>query len=284
MKVSAIFLTAIIFSVLSVSKAKEFKPATAQEFQSVLNTILPGDTVYLQPGDFYGDFILQRSGDKIHPIKIEGSEADDGSAATGLIGNTTTLFVKGDYIKIKNLNITGGDEGLYLEGSHNNMDSLSFYELKQSVIIEGTHNIFGSISLSNIEDGIFVRGSDNQFRDIRINTATSGIIVESGDRTKLHNMAIHDAGGKILSLVLNEGTCCGRVSNTIYDGLVEIKGNNYNFRSTVANGAINILGCDNSFGRSVFGRTFITKECANSMVTSNINHFPQEKLTTLESL
>lgn len=144
--------------------------------------------------------------------------------------------------------------------------------------------MFGSISLSDIEDGIFVRGSDNKFRDISMNNATSGIIIESGDRTRLHNMAIHDSEGKILSLVLNEGTCCGRVSNTIYDGLVEIKGNGYNFRSTVANGAINIVGCNNNFGRSVFGRTFFTKECENKMVTSNIYHFPQDKPTTLQTL
>lgn len=117
-----------------------------------------------------------------------------------------------------------------------------------------------------------------------MNNATSGIIIESGDRTRLHNMAIHDSEGKILSLVLNEGTCCGRVSNTIYDGLVEIKGNGYNFRSTVANGAINIVGCNNNFGRSVFGRTFFTKECENKMVTSNIYHFPQDKPTTLQTL
>jgi hypothetical protein len=266
------------------SEAKLYKPKTSQELQTAFNTVLPGDTIELQPGDYYGDFIIQRSGDKIHPIKIMGSQNDDGSSASGLVGNTTTLFIKGDYIKIQDLNITGVDEGLYLEGNHNSVISFSFYGLKQCVLIEGTQNVFGSISLSDIEDGIFVRGSDNKFTDISLNNATSGIIIESGNRTKLHNMAIHDSEGKILALVLNEGTCCGKVSNTIYDGLVEVKGTNYNFRSTVANGAINILGCDNTFGRSVFSRTYFTKECNNNMVTSNIYHFPQEKPTTIETL
>lgn len=152
------------------------------------------------------------------------------------------------------------------------------------MLVEGNSNTFGSISISNIEDGIFLRGNDNRFRDISINSAKSGIIIESGNKTRLHNVAIHDSDGKILSLVLNEGTCCGRMSNTIYDGLVEIKGDRYNFRQTVANGAVNVLGCGNNFGRSVFGRTYFTTECENDKVTSNIWHFPQDKATLLKDL
>jgi len=277
----------LIIAFATVAAGKEYKPESPQDLQDAFDRVNPGDTIQLQPMDYYGDFVVQRTGTKVHPIKIFGTENDDGSAGTGLIGNTTTLFLKGDYYHVKTLNITGIEEGLYMEGSSNSVESMSFYGLKQAIIVEGTHNVFGSISLSDLEDAIFVRGSDNKFRDISCNNATSGIIIEKGDRTKLHNMAIHDSDGKILSLVLNEGTCCGRISNTIYDGLVEVKGSGYNFRQTIVNGAINIFGCGNSFGRSVFGRTYKAEcppESQNKYVTSNIFHFPQDKPTTLQSL
>jgi hypothetical protein len=202
-----------IFLLLTIltcsSQGKEYKPESSQELQVALNTANPGDTIHLQAMDYVGDFVMQRSGNKIHPIKILGTENEDGSAATGIIGNTTSLFLKGDHFILNTLNITGIEEGLYLEGSHNFVNSLSFYGLKQAILVEGGHNVFGSISLSDLEDAIFVRGSDNKFRDISCNNATSGIIIESGDRTNLHNLSIRDSEGKILSLVLNEGTCCG---------------------------------------------------------------------------
>lgn len=277
-----IFAVTLIL-VIKFSDAREYKPETSQDFQTALNKANPGDTIQLMPTDYYGDFVMQRSGDKYHKIKIFGSQNEDGSSATGVIGNTTTLFIKADYIFIKDMNISGVEEGLYLEGHNNSAESLGFYGLKQAVLIEGTRNVLGSISINDVEDGIFVRGSDNTFRDMTFSQVTSGLIVESGNRTKLHNIAIHNSLGKLLALVLSEGTCCGRVSNTIYDGLVEIKGDNYNFRSTVAD-AINIEGCNNSFGRSVFGRSYFTKLCKNNMVTSNISHFPQSKPTKLEDV
>ena len=185
---------------------------------------------------------------------------------------------------MKDLNISAFEEGVVIEGNNNHLESLAVLEATQAVSILGNENTFGSISISNVKDGIIVQGNDNVFRDIAWSNSSTGIIIERGDRNKLHNLAIHNNIKEGVTLLLEKGTCCGRLTNVVLDGLVEIKGNNYYFRQTIADQAVNIIGCENTFGRSVFGRTFFTKECENHMRSSNVYHYPQTKPVLLKDI
>jgi len=266
------------------SALRERYAETGEELQQLLDNAKPGDVIQLNATDYHGDFYIENSGNHFHKIVLKGAHTDDNVKATRLFGNKTALEIRANYWKFQALNITAVEEGIYIEGSNNTLESFAIYNTKQAITIQGEQNTLGSISINDVLEGILVKGSDNKIRDISINNSTSGLIVESGNRSRIHNIDLHDSKGTVLALVLSEGTCCGRVTNTIFDGLVEIKGDQYNFRNTIAHGAINIVGCRNEFGRSVFGRTFFTKECGNKLVTSNVFHFPQEKPTTLKTL
>lgn len=250
----------------------------------MLDNAKPGDVIELQAIDYVGDFYIEKSGTKTHKIVVQGAHTDDTAKASRLVGNNTALEIRASYWGFKDLNITSVEEGIYLEGSDNTLESLAIYNAKQAIVIQGTNNVLGSISISDVLDGILVKGSDNKIRDIAWNNSTSGLIIETGDRNKIHNLDLHNGVGKVLALVLSEGTCCGRVTNTVFDGLVEIRGDRYNFRNTIANNAINIIGCNNEFGRSVFSRTYFTKACDNKLVTSNVFHFPTDTPITMKTL
>jgi len=269
-----------------ISALRELNAETGEELQQLLDKAKPGDVIQLKATDYHGDFYIEQSGNHYHKIVLKGAQSteDDHSKATRLVGNKTALEIRANNWKFQDLNITAEEEGIYIEGANNTLESFAVYNAKQAITIQGDQNTLGSISISDVLDGILVKGSDNRIRNISFNNSTSGLIVESGNRSRIHNIDLHNGLGKVLGFVLAEGTCCGRVTNTVFDGLVEIKGDQYNFRNTIANAAINILGCRNEFGRSVFGRTFFTKECGNKLVTSNVFHFPQDKPTTLKSL
>lgn len=280
--ISLLLLTFILLN--GASARRERTPENGDELQQMLDNAKPGDVIQLKDIDYHGDFYIENSGDEFHKIYLQGAPSADSTKASRLVGNNTALEIRASRWALKDLNITAVEEGVFIEGTNNTLESMAIHHTKQAMVIQGTRNILGSISISDVLDGILVKGSSNKIRDISINNCTSGVIIESGNNSIVHNIDLHNAVGKTLAFLLNEGTCCGRVTNTVFDGLVEIKGDQYNFRNTIANNAINIVGCRNEFGRSVFGRTFFTKECGNKLVTSNVFHFPQDKPTTLKSL
>ncbi|CAL8069529.1 unnamed protein product [Orchesella dallaii] len=273
-----------VFFFHCISALREQTAENEEELQQLLDKAKPGDVIQLLEKDYFGDFYIENSGNHYHKIVLKGAPPADNIKNTRLIGNKTALEIRANYWKFQNLNITAAEEGVYIEGANNTLESFAIYEVNQAITIQGDENTLGSISIHDVGGAILVKGSDNRIRDISINNSTSGVIVETGNRSRIHNIDLHNGLGVVLAFVLEEGTCCGRVTNTVFDGLVEIKGDQYNFRNTIANAAINILGCRNEFGRSVFGRTFFTKECGNKLVTSNVFHFPQDKPTTLKTL
>jgi len=135
-----------------------------------------------------------------------------------------------------------------------------------------------------VNDGIVVQGNDNVFRDIAWSNASTGMIVERGDRNQLHNLAVHNNIKEGASLLLEKGTCCGKLTNVVLDGLVDIKGSNYYFRQTIAYQVVNVHGCNNTFGRSIFGRAYFTKDCDQIMRSSNIYQYPQTKPLLLKDV
>lgn len=87
----------------SSPSSESVSPLVYHSIQSALEAAFPGDTVWLQPGDYYEDVNSVRSGTAQQPIRIAGSHA----ARLHGAGLSRVLQIRHDYIWLEGFTIDG---------------------------------------------------------------------------------------------------------------------------------------------------------------------------------
>lgn len=153
------FLTAIL-SIMPLGQCEETDEETQTEFisiQEAINTTFEGDTVYIYPGEYHEDILINKS------VNLEGKSIDGSDPV--IIGNVT---IAANNVSISNLYIQDGS-GITIAG----------------YVIAGNSSIFNNITIENnfIENnsayGIYARWAyDVNIFDNVVKNNNGGIFIQ----------------------------------------------------------------------------------------------------------
>jgi len=110
-----------------------------------------GDTLYLRGGTYTGTVSISKSGSAGNPVTIAGYPGETPIInGGGGMGEYSALFsLTGNYVNLKNMEITGGGMGLVIKGYYDVISQInSHHHISNGILITGTSN--GSI----VEDSI----------------------------------------------------------------------------------------------------------------------------------
>ncbi len=120
--------------------------STADQIHAAFKDAQPGDTINIKAGTYVGDksksgysngyFYLGANGTSDNPIIVQ---AESNTNKPILKGTTTSsgyvLYIKGNYLKVKNLKVETGDKAIMLDQSSNNtIYGIEMYNIGQEAI------------------------------------------------------------------------------------------------------------------------------------------------------
>jgi chitodextrinase len=232
---------------------------TTAEIQSALINAQPGDTIEVAPGTYQltttsmvgvrsAYFYSTVDGTSSNPITIQSVDsANPAILMGGDIANIGyTLYITGDYWRIKNINVTHGQKGIILDDSdHTHIDGVQVYHVGQEAIHirDGSSNVIVENSYVNdtgatldptdmgFAEGLYI-GSDRSVWEV--NEGTSGSNAEPGfgyARATNNNILRNNITGSLVRaepVDIKEGASGNLVEdNTFLGG--GIVGDSYNF-------------------------------------------------------
>lgn len=150
-----VFLASIaVFGLPNQTSTRTIRCSNSDQLKLALSTAQPGDLILLDSSrTFIGNFEISKSGTSSAPIVIRTSTSTKAAlvATTRFTGNT--LHITGDYIRVRNLIITGGKKGIMLDNAnYNRIEDVEVHNTGE----EGVHFRDGSsynvIKNSHIHD------------------------------------------------------------------------------------------------------------------------------------
>lgn len=213
-------------------------PKDSAEFQIALDKARAGDIIELLPIEYTGEFTVTKSSAIPEiPITVRGvsksNEITKLSSENGVVLNVTASH----YI-FRTMWIVNSQTGIVMAGSENEIDGVSIKDTKAGVIVTGEKNKLTAVTFSNVDIGLEVK---------------------SNHLTLLHSSI---TSGN-LSLEISKDSCCNLFDNNVFNGYVNVFGNDNTLSANVANGGMLVTGCNNGFKSNVVLQMKLTKKCEN---------------------
>lgn len=239
-----ILLIGLCIFVLNVTGTMR-KPKDSAEFQTALDKARAGDVIELLPIEYKGEFsVTKSSAIPDIPITVRGvstsNEITKLSSENGIVLNVTAKH----YI-FRTMWIINSQTGIVMSGSENELDGISIKDCKEGIIVTGEKNKLTSLTLSNVDIGLDVK---------------------SKHLTLLHSSI---TSGN-LSMEINKEACCNLFDNNVFNGYVNVFGNDNTLTANVANGGMLVTGCNNEFKSNVVLQMKLTKKCDNPDMGLNV--------------
>jgi len=220
-------------------------PKDSAELQTALDKARAGDIIELMPIEYKGEFsVTKSSAIPDIPITVRGvsksGEITKLSSEKGVVLNVTA-----NYYIFRTMWIVNSETGIVLAGSENEIDGVSIKDTKQGVIVTGEKNKLQAVTFSNVDIGLDIR---------------------SNHLTLLHSSLTSSN----ISMQINSDSCCNLFDNNVFNGYVNVLGNDNTLSANVANGGMLVTGCNNGFKSNVVLQMKLTKKCDNPDMGLNV--------------
>lgn len=232
-----LILLCLCISVLS-ARGTMRAPKDSAELQTALDKARAGDIIELMPIEYKGEFsVTKSSAIPDIPITVRGvsksGEITKLSSEKGIVLNVTASH----YI-FRTMWIVNSETGVVMAGSENEIDGVSIKDTKHGIIVTGEKNKVQAVTLSNVD---------------------IGLDIQSNHLTLLHS-SLTSAN---ISMHINRESCCNLFDNNVFNGYVNVLGNDNILSANVANGGMLVTGCNNEFKSNVVLQMKLTKKCDN---------------------
>ncbi len=221
------------------------KPKDSAELQIALDKARAGDVIELMPIEYKGEFsVTKSSAIPDIPITVRGVSAA-GEITKLSSENGVVLNVTANHYIFRTMWIVNSQTGIVMAGSENEIDGVSIKDTKEGIIVTGEKNKLTALTLSNVDVGLEIK---------------------SNHLTLLHSSL---TSGN-LSMQIDKDACCNLFDNNVFNGYVNVLGNDNILSANVANGGMLVTGCKNEFKSNVVLQMKLTKKCDNPDMGLNV--------------